>query len=144
MDMRTALLLASLVSLTPQPAVQSFDGTWTADLRGRPIIRLELHAEGNTLTGRIQLADIHVDQTGVVDTVLSDLSAPSPVVDVIVRGRTVAFARHDGDDVDRFELTLPADGGAELRFLVSDADREELARQGVPAPKPFAVSRGRP
>ena len=139
--MRTALLAAAVVSLFPQSAGQPFDGTWTADFRGRPLVRLELHAAGSVLTGRIQLADIHVDPTGAVDSVNSGLSAPAPIVDVVVRDRTVSFARRDDNDVDPFQLVLLADGHAELRFLPTDDIREELAREGIPVPKPFTLSR---
>ena len=144
--MRTALLLAGVVSLIPQSAAQPFDGTWTADFRGRPLLRLELHASGDALTGLIQLADIHVDRTGAVDDVTSGLSAAAPIFDVVVRAeskgdRVVSFMRGDGADIDPFELVVAADGRAELRFVASDAIREELALDGIPVPKPFTVSR---
>jgi hypothetical protein len=142
--MRTALLLAAVVSLFPQSAVQPFDGTWTADFQDRPLVRLELHAADSALTGRIQLADIHVDSTGAVDRVDSALSAPAPLFDVIVRDRTLSFTRHDDDDVDPFQLVLLADGRAELRFLPTDAIREELARAGIPVPRPLTLFRVKP
>jgi hypothetical protein len=142
--MRTALLLAAVVSLIPQSALQPFDGTWTADVQGRPLVRLELHASGGALTGRIQLADIHVDSTGAVESVNSGLSAPAPLFDVIVKGGTATFTRHDDADVDPFELVLTADGRAELRLIPTDEMREELARDGIPVPKPFALVRIKP
>ena len=142
--MRTALLLAAVVALFSQSPAQPFDGTWTADFQGRPLVRLELHAADNTLTGRLQLADIHVDSTGVVDGVNGPLSAPAPIADVIVRDRTVSFTRHDGADVDPFQLVLLADGRAELRLIPTDELRQELARDGIPVPKPFTLSRLKP
>ena len=140
--MRTAFLLAVVVSLLPQSAVQPFDGTWTADFQGRPLVRLELHAADGALTGRIQLADLHVDPTGAVDRVDSGLSAPAPLSHVIVRDRTVSFTGQDDDDT--FQLVLLADGHAELRLIPTDALREELARDGIPVPKPFTLSRAKP
>ena len=41
-------------------------GTWTAEFEGKPLVRLELRADAGTLAGRIQLADIHLDQRGEV------------------------------------------------------------------------------
>ena len=139
--MRIAILLAAVVSLLPQSAVQPFDGTWTADFQGRPLVRLELHAADSTLTGRIQIADMHVDSTGAVERLDSGLSDPAPLSQLIVRDRTVSFTAHDDD---AFQMVLLADGRAELRFVLTDELREELARDGIPVPKPLVLSRVKP
>jgi hypothetical protein len=47
----------------------------------------------------------------------------------------------DGDDTDHFELRLIDASAAELRFLLSDGDRQELARQGIPEFKPVRLKR---
>src|SRR5258708_466123 len=136
-----ALLVATVVSVLGQANTQPFAGTWTADYSGRPIVRLELQTRDGAMTGSIQLANIHVDATGEVETVLSDLSARAPLIDVSVRNRTVMFARRDGGDTDHFELTMSDAGIAALLFVPSEADRKELADNGIPLPKPIRLTR---
>jgi hypothetical protein len=46
----------------------------------------------------------------------------------------------DQDDTDQFELRVLDAGRAELRMLLADQDVKELAAQGVPVPKPFALT----
>ena len=53
----------------------------------------------------------------------------------------MTFARRDGDDIDRFELTINDAGRAQLLFVPSDADRKELADNGFPLPKPITLAR---
>jgi hypothetical protein len=38
-------------------------------------------------------------------------------------------------------MTLIGDGSADMRFVPSDADRLELAADGIPEPKPFRLTR---
>jgi len=142
--MRIAVLLALIAALAGQASADSFAGTWTADAGGKPLVRLELRAAGGALSGQIQLADIHVDAQGVGETVMSGLAAPALLSEVVVSGRTAAFARRDGDDIDHFEFVLLDDGSAELRFIPSAADREELAAQGIATPRPFRVRKVQP
>jgi hypothetical protein len=138
--MRAALFTVLSLSLAAQSNAP-FAGTWTADHQGKPLVRLELQTKEGAVSGWIQLADIHVDAQGNVDTVTSGLSERAPIADVVVRGLTIAFARHDGDDVDPFELTVTDDGRAELRFVPPEALRAELAADGVAVPKPFRLTR---
>ena len=139
--MRTALLAAVVASLLGQSDVPQFAGTWIADHGGRPLVRLELRVAGETVTGTIQIADLHVDARGDVETVLSDLSPRAPIADVAIRSRTLTFTRRDGDDVDHFELALSDAGVAELRFIPTEAERKELADDGIPLPKPIRLTR---
>src|ERR1041385_3801885 len=125
--MRIAALLALVAALAGQSPADSFAGTWTADAGGKPLVRLELRTAGGAVSGQIQLADIHLDAQGVVETVMSGLTSPAPLTEVVIRNHTAAFARRDGDDIDHFEFVLLDDGSAELRFIPSAADREELA-----------------
>jgi hypothetical protein len=74
--------------------------------------------------------------------VLSGLSVAAPLIDVTIRNRnTVTFARRDGDDNDRFEMSVSDDGAAEVRFVPSDADLRELADNGIPVPRPIRLVR---
>ena len=84
--MRIALLVALIASTLGQvPDVQPFAGRWAADHGGRPVVRLDLRMNAGSLGGSIQLADIHVDARGEVETVQSELSAPSTLIDVAPR-----------------------------------------------------------
>jgi hypothetical protein len=143
--MRIALCVALIASTLGQsPNVQPFVGRWAADHDGRPVVRLDLRMNGGTLGGSIQLADIHLDARGDVETVLSGLSSSSALIDVTPRGGALAFSRRDGDDIDHFEMRVIDDHAAELRFIPSDADLRELANNGVPMPKPIRLTRVTP
>jgi hypothetical protein len=140
--MRIALFVALIASTLGQfPDVQPFAGRWAADHDGRPVVRLDLRMTAGTLGGSIQLADIHLDARGEVETVLSELSAASALIDVTSRSGALAFSRRDGNDIDHFEMTVIDDHAAELRFVPSDADRRELAGNGIPIPKPIRLTR---
>jgi len=65
----------------------------------------------------------------------------TPIFDVTEQPSLVTFSRKDGSDTDRFELHVLGAGRAELRFLLSDEDRQELAADGIPVPKPIALTR---
>jgi hypothetical protein len=133
------VLLAS--TLGQQSGSQAFAGRWAADYQGRPLVRLDLTASSGALAGRLQIANLHVDAKGDVETDLSDLPEPRPLLDVTVRNQTVAFSCRDDNDVDQFELSMIDDRTAELRFVLSEADRRELAQEGIPVPKPIRLTR---
>ncbi len=137
--MRISLLAAIVASMLGQPGAQRFAGTWTAEQAGKPVVRLELHLAEGKLAGSIQLADIHIGSTGEVENVLSGLSPASPLFDIKMDGQTVSFARHDGNEVDPFEMALKGDRTIELRFVPTEEMRRELASQGVPLPKPIPL-----
>ena len=142
----TKLLNGSQRDARQNPQVGN-DGDQAAQAKAGALGSSHFHSAANhALRQVIQLADIHVDRTGAVDDVTSGLSAAAPIFDVVVRAeskgdRVVSFMRGDGADIDPFELVVAADGRAELRFVASDAIREELALDGIPVPKPFTVSR---
>jgi hypothetical protein len=140
--MRIALLVAFIASTLGQvPDAQPFAGRWAADHGGRPVVRLDLRVNAGTLGGSIQLADIHVDARGDIETVMSELPAASTLIDVTPRNGVLAFSRRDGNDIDHFEMTVTDDRAAELRFIPIEADRRELAGNGVPMPKPIRLTR---
>jgi len=53
----------------------------------------------------------------------------------------VSFSCQDGDDVDRFQLEIVDADHADLRFLLSDHERAELAANGIPVSKPIRLTR---
>ena len=142
--MRLALVVAAIASALGQPGSQPFTGRWAADHHGRPIVRLDLRMNGDALRGWIQLADLHLDAQGEVETVLSELPQAATLLDVTTRGQTVAFSRRDGNDIDHFEMSVIDDRTAELRFPASDAERRQLADDGIPLPRPIRLTRVSP
>jgi hypothetical protein len=60
---------------------------------------------------------------------------------VTLRESTLACSRKDDQDTDRFELRLLDDGASELRFLLDEAIRQELAADGIPVPKPIRLTK---
>ena len=139
--MRTVSAIVLVMSALVQSRNQPYVGTWAAEQGGQIFVRLELTTANDTLGGRISLADIHIDPRGDVGEVRSALGQPTPVFDLAWRNQTLTFACKQGDDVDRFEMTLVDDGRADMRFVPSDADRQELAADGIPEPKPFRLTR---
>jgi len=140
--MRIALFVAVIASTLGQSSdVQPFAGRWAADHAGRPVVRLDLRMTAGTLSGSIQLADIHVDARGEVETVMSGLSADSTLNDIASRSGALAFSRRDGNDIDHFEMRVLDDHEAELRLIPSDADVRELTANGIPMPKPIRLTR---
>lgn len=57
---------------------------------------------------------------------------------MIARG-VLSLVRTEGDDIERFRVRFTGDRVAELTFLPSDEDLEELQEAGIPAPKPIPL-----
>ena len=138
--MRDAIAAAVLGLTLAQPASQRFAGTWTADLAGKTFARLELRETGGTLGGWVSLGRVHFDPSGEITEVMQTAGELTPIFDVTLRDGTLRFSRKDGDDTDRFELRI-VNGEAQLSFVLSEADRAELASQGVAAVKPVRLIR---
>ena len=135
-------ILAVIVAacLAGQAAGAPMAGTWRAEFEGRTFITLELESANGTVTGLISLGDIEVDKQGALSRVSEPKRKPTPIFDVSQTGSTLRFAVKDQDDTDQFELRVLDAGRAELRMLLADQDVKELAAQGVPVPKPFALT----
>ena len=140
--MLTLLVLASTL-FAQSSGLQDFAGTWTADLKGQPLARLELTLRNGQLQGQLGLSGMHVDANGDADAVFPDVGHTSPIFDVVLRDGMLSFAARDGDDTDRFELQL-VDGHAVLALVFDPAFRAELAREGIPAPRPITLTRRTP
>jgi hypothetical protein len=140
----TALLLAAAIATIPATQTDSVAGSWTADFQGRTFVRLELRTAGDSLTGEISIGDIQVDDQGGLREVGDPPATATPIFDVVQKTSTVTFARKDGDDTDRFELRILAHGRAELQLVPTEELRQELAANGIPMPKPFAMTRQTP
>lgn len=140
--MRHLILISSLALMSlVQTANNTAVGSWSAELKGQPFVRLELRSEEGKLTGTLAIGDIHVDAKGDVDQAGPLPSEQLPISDLSQQGSVVAFSRKDGDDTDRFEFRVVDSSSGELRFLLSDEQRADLAANGIPVPKPIPLTR---
>ena len=136
------LILATALALAfGQANTQPYAGTWTADFNGQTYVRLELKATAGALGGTISLGDIHVDKQGEVSEAKSAPQKSTPILEVAVKDSVLAFARKDGRDTDRFQMRVTGAGTAELQMILTEADRKELAAQGIPAMKPIRLKK---
>jgi hypothetical protein len=140
--MRT-LVLALVIAVIPtgQSGSAAVEGSWTAEFNGRTYIRLELRAVRDTIAGRLSIGDIEVDGQGHVRHVTEPSQDPTPIFDVTQQGSIVTFSRKDGNDTDRFEFRVQGRGRGELRFLLTEDLRKQLAADGIPVPKPIILTR---
>ena len=138
--MRAGIFAAVALAVSAQTGVQPFAGTWTAARDGKTLVRLELRESGGAITGQISLGSVHLDKDGVVDDVIALPRNVTPIFDVALKDGVLSFARKDEDETDRFELRLVGDV-VELRFLITPALAEELARDGIAIPKPIGLTR---
>jgi hypothetical protein len=136
--MRTLILCAALATFAQgaNPA-----GTWTATFKGQTFVRLELRGESPQLAGTFRISNIEFDKEGRPRPTSPLPEKASPLSGVAQRDSTVTFSWKNGNDTDRFELRLLADGRAELRLLMTEEMRKELAAQGVPAAGPIVLTR---
>jgi hypothetical protein len=119
-----------MLAVIPTAQSSNAAGVWTAEFNGKTFVKLELKAEGATLAGRISASDIHLDDNGDLRSV-GDLPAGRPIFDVKQNEGTVTFSSKDDGDTNNFEFRLRDDGRADLRLLLTEAFRAELAANGI-------------
>src|ERR1051326_4727082 len=107
---------------TNSDQARRFVGTWTAEFMDTTFLRLEIKMADGKFSGSIATGNIHTAEDGR----LTDVSAPepnhaTPIFDIAMDGETLTFKRHDGDEIDRMQLTLTSKGTAELRFTGADS-----------------------
>jgi hypothetical protein len=132
-----AILLAVLLGQAP---TQTLPGTWVAEHAGTRFIRLELRAAGDTLGGSIAIGNLRITPQGEIESVTEVPAASTVIFDVVVKNSVLTFARKDQHDTDRFEVRLVGNA-AELHFILTEADRRELAAEGVPPPRPVRLTK---
>jgi hypothetical protein len=135
--MRRVILLLATVLTSGQTSTQPYAGTWIAEFAGQTFVRLELNATSGGLGGQIGLGNIGVNSQGEVEEA-GPVPGLTPIFEVTLADSVLSFSRKDGDDTDHFQLRLVG-GAAELQFLLTEADRKELAEAGVPVPKPVRL-----
>src|SRR5688572_13196433 len=139
--MKTVILAAVCAVAVGQSPAGSIAGVWTAQFQGQTFVRLELASAGGALAGGITLGHFQLDKTGAVSRADAAPRELQPISEVQQRGAIVTFSVAGTDEPDRFELRLMGPRHAELRLLVSDEDREELAAEGIPAPRPIPLTK---
>jgi len=140
--MRLLLAMVAVMALAGQSASSRMVGSWTAQFDGQTYVRLDLKSSNGTLSGGLSLGNVEVDKTGALLRVGEAPRELTPVFDVTATDTTLRFSRKEGRDTDRFELKLNEAGRAELHLLLTDQQLRELAAdQGVPAPKPFLLTK---
>jgi hypothetical protein len=138
-----ALILAVTIAAIPatQQDTTAIAGSWTAEFNGRTFIRLELRVVSGALTGSLSTGELQVDEQGGIRQVGEAPRSPLPIFDVTHQSATVTFSRKDVHDTDRFEFRVVDDSRGELRLILTDEVRKELAADGIPLPKPIILAR---
>ena len=133
-------LLVLTTTLLAQTPLQAFAGSWTAELKGQSLARLDFTPANGELQGQLGLAGMHLDENGNVAAVIPDAGHTAPASDIAVRDGVLSFAVKDDDDTDRFEVRL-VDGRATLTMVIDETFRAELAREGIAVPIPIMMTR---
>jgi len=137
------LALAFVTVILGQP-LGSYNGDWIANYHGTTYVRLELRDTTGALQGAMSIgSSIHVDAQGNIDGVAEAPSTLRPILDLRRNGEVVSFSYENGGDVDKFELRLIDTNTAELRVVIPEDARQELAADGIPLPKPFRLLKSR-
>lgn len=139
-------MTAFAVVLLAVTAGQPFEyvGDWTADYHGTTYVRLSLGDAAGAPQGTMSIGDrIHVDAQGNVDEVTEAPSTLTRMTDVRWDGAVLSFSVGDGDAAHRFQLRLIDGNTGDLTPIITDEQRQELATDGIPLPKPFRVTKAR-
>jgi hypothetical protein len=135
------MCLLMLVPSLSQSRAENYVGTWTAEFKGTTFMWLDLRMLNGALTGNVSLGNMHVDEKGNVDAVRATPEKREPVTDFAVIDSRLTFTHKDGDDAEHFEMRLLDATTAELRFVLTNAQRVELGVNGVHPPKPVRLKR---
>jgi hypothetical protein len=139
--MKALFMAVAITALSAgQPASGPIDGSWTAEFEGRTFIRLDIKTVNGAIAGGLSLGNIEVDPQGVVSRADVAPLKLTPIFNATMKGSTLTFFRKDDHDTDQFELRWLENGVVELRFILNDDDRKELAASGVPPPKPIRLT----
>ena len=138
------LALAFVTVMLGQP-LGPYSGDWAADLNGTTYLRLTLNDKAGAPQGAMSICkSIQVDGQGNVDRVTEAPSTLRPMTDVRRSGNVLSFSyEKGGQDVSAFELRLIDTHTAELTLLLPEEERQQLAVEGIPLPKPFRLAKSR-
>lgn len=138
------LVLAAVFAIIPTVQTNTAAGVWTAEFNGKTFVKVALHVEGAALAGRISESDFRLDDNGDLQSVGTLPADGQRIFNVKQDGATVTFSARDGDDTNNFEFRVRDDGRAELRLLLTEKFRAELAASGIPQTwisKPIVLTR---
>ena len=138
------LALAFVTVMLGQP-LGPYSGDWTADFNGTTYLRLTLNDKAGAPQGAMSICtSIQVDGQGNVDRVTEAPSTLRPMTDVRRNGNVLSFSYDDdGHEPSKFELRLIDRNSADLTVLLPEEEREQLAAEGIPLPKPFRLAKSR-
>jgi len=138
------LALAFVTVMLGQP-LGPYSGDWTADFNGTTYLRLTLNDKAGAPQGAMSICtSIQVDGQGNVDRVTEAPSTLRPMTDVRRSGNVLSFAYDDdGHEPSNFELRLIDPNTADLTLLLPEEERQQLAAEGIPLPKPFRLAKSR-
>jgi hypothetical protein len=138
------LALAFVTVVLGQP-LGPYSGDWTADFNGTTYLRLALNDKAGAPQGAMSICNsIKVDGQGNVDRVTEAPSTLRPMTDVRRSGNVLSFSYDDdGQNVSKFELRLIDPNTADLTLLLPEEERQQLAAEGIPLPKPFRLAKSR-
>jgi hypothetical protein len=136
------LALAFVTVMLGQP-LGPYSGDWTADFNGTTYLRLALNDKAGAPQGEMSICkSIQVDGQGNVDRVTEAPSTLRPMTDVRRSGDVLSFSYDDdGQNVSKFELRLINPNTADLTLLLPEDERQQLAAEGIPLPKPFRLAK---
>ncbi len=137
-------LVVAFIAIALGQSGNPLTGNWTANYHGTTYVRLTLADSAVGPQGTMSIGEsIHVDEEGNVDRVTLASATLNRMLDVRWNGGVLSFAINGGDDNDRFEFRLLDANHAELTPIISEEERQELAAERIPLPKPFPLARTR-
>jgi hypothetical protein len=137
-----ALVLAAMLAAIPTVQTNDAAGVWTAELNGKTSVKVELHADGATLAGTISVSDLNVDMRSGLQSVADRPADGHPIFNVMQSGATVTFSASANAETFNVEFRVRDDGRAELRFLLTDAQRAIMGPVGSDwFSQPFVLTR---
>jgi hypothetical protein len=137
-------LIVAFVAIALGQSGNSLNGNWAATFQGTTYVRLAVADSAAGPQGTMSIGQsIHVDQEGNVDQVTQASPTLNRMVDVRWNVSVLSFAINTSGDDERFEFRLTDANHAELTPIISEEQRQELAAERIPLPKPFALARTR-
>jgi len=139
--MKVLFMAVAITALSVgQPASGQIAGSWTAEFEGRTFVRLDIKTVNGAIAGGLSLGNFEVDPQGVVRRADAAPLKLTPIFNATLKGSTLTFFRKDDRDTDQFELHWLENGAVDLRFILNDEDRRQLAANGVPVPRPIRLA----
>ena len=123
----------------PVSPFAEYVGVWTANVDGKPWLRLTLELRGEQLSGSLVHArSINLNDNGEVKSV-SEEQATETITDAVVNpdGLLITLKDPDAQETDRYMMRLvpPENSSADLKMI------GQAMPPGMPKPKPWRVTK---